>query len=238
MWAVFAVRHATRTRHCPGNVTLPTKAPLSRSCHAAGGLANVVHYAMDLARQDATEGAILSLVVLVTPGESPHSALPFSTARPALLARHSPPIQPLRALPFSTARPALLARHSPPIQPLPSRSLAATWSTVCRPRDQCIRGEASTQGQLKQPVQSPESLPAPASHPPLTLLRAQEASDAAVPLAFLALGVGDGPFHDLGRLSSASPENMNAVDFHKVCQSLRACVCRCTGTGSGHTGRG
>ena len=215
MWAVFAVRHATRTRHCPGNVTLPTKAPLSRSCHAAGGLANVVHYAMDLARQDATEGAILSLVVLVTPGESPHSALPFSTARPALL-----------------------ARHSPPIQPLPSRSLAATWSTVCRPRDQCIRGEASTQGQLKQPVQSPESLPAPASHPPLTLLRAQEASDAAVPLAFLALGVGDGPFHDLGRLSSASPENMNAVDFHKVCQSLRACVCRCTGTGSGHTGRG
>lgn len=46
--------------------------------------------------------------------------------------------------------------------------------------------------------------------------RAALASVQRVRLSVIALGVGDGPFHELARIAAACPQNLTAVDFHRA----------------------
>ena len=46
--------------------------------------------------------------------------------------------------------------------------------------------------------------------------RAALASVQRVRLSVIALGVGDGPFHEIARIAAACPQNLTAVDFHRA----------------------
>ena len=49
----------------------------------------------------------------------------------------------------------------------------------------------------------------------------QQAEAGKVGLSLLCLGLGDGPFHELGRLAAAMPMLFNAFDFHELLQSAK-----------------
>ena len=94
----------------------------------------------------------------------------------------------------------------------------------------CGARGSSTAGGLAQAIQygallAAEDAAAGATRTALLLLTpgqgidvrsAREAlsSSSGVPLSVVAIGVGDGPFHELGRLAAAHPANLSVVDFH------------------------